>query len=330
MSSKFGIRMRRVGKTSEVGMTRPAGVSRAILQRNYNHRVPFHEEMSVSHPSNSLRPFAVRDFRTLPVLAALAVSFYVGLGSFAVEDGGGGGEKTDPQDKPVGYDDTPHLPGGKWRVHDRQRPVPTVVAPGVAGAPPSDAVVLFDGTDLASWTGRDDRAQWKIVDGYMEVNRTGDIQTKESFGDCQLHLEWATPAKVVGTSQGRGNSGVFFLGRYEVQVLDSFKNRSYADGQAAAIYGQRPPLVNVCRGPGEWQTYDIVFRAPRFEDKTLLAPATATVFHNGVLVHDKVEFLGPTRHRTLPVYRPHDATGPIRLQDHGNPVRYRNIWLRRL
>ena len=236
-------------------------------------------------------------------------------------------------DQGVGYDDTPMLPDQPWRVHDKDRPVPAVVDPGPAGAPapvPSDAIVLFDGTDLDQWTGRDGEAGWKLEDGAMEVNGTGDIQTRASFGDVQLHLEWASPAEVVGESQGRGNSGVFLFGRYEIQILDSFENRSYADGQAAALYGQHPPAVNACRGPGEWQSYDIFFRAPRFAEGELEAPATVTVVHNGVLVHDCARFLGATAHRAVAGYAPHDPTGPIKLQDHGNPVRFRNIWVREL
>ena len=232
---------------------------------------------------------------------------------------------------PVGYSDTPVLPGQKWRVHDIDRPVPPAVTPGENGAPPSDAVVLFDGKDLSLWASGDGDAKWHVKEGFAEVNGSGSIRTREAFGDCQLHIEWATPATVESSSQGRGNSGVFFLGRYEIQVLDSFENRTYADGQAGSLYGQFPPLVNASRGPGLWQSYDIVFRAPRFEGEKLLQPARATVFHNGVLVQDAQEYLGPSAHRTLPSYSPtHPSTGPIELQDHGNPVRYRNIWLRKL
>lgn len=204
------------------------------------------------------------------------------------------------------------------------------MTPGVGLAPPSDALILFNGKDLSSWKSADKDARWKLDDGVMEVNGTGTIETRETFGDIQLHVEWAAPAVVESSSQGRGNSGVFLMGRYELQVLDSFDNRSYSDGQAAAMYGQYPPLVNACRKPGEWQTYDIVFRAPRFEGERLLKPATLTVLHNGVLVHDAEAFLGATAHRALAKYSQHAAQGPISLQDHGNPVRYRNIWVRRL
>lgn len=226
--------------------------------------------------------------------------------------------------EPQGYDDTPLLPDG-FRVHDRLRPLPPVVTPGRDGGPPSDAVVLFDGTDASGWEG----GPWRVVDGALEINGTGDLATREEFGDVQLHLEWSAPAPA-GESQARSNSGVFLLGRYEVQILDSWGNRSYADGQAAALYGQFPPDVNACRAPGDWQTYDILFLAPRFEGERLVAPARVTVLHNGVLVHHDRAFLGATTHKKLPEYLPHGSRGAIRLQDHGNPVRFRNIWVRRL
>ncbi|MCC6407380.1 MAG: DUF1080 domain-containing protein [Planctomycetes bacterium] len=234
------------------------------------------------------------------------------------------------QDHPVGYKDTPYLPDGKWRVHDSDRPAPSVVTPGVGTAPPSDAIVLFDGKSLAAWKAGDKDAAWTLVDGAMEVNGTGSIETRESFGDLQLHLEWASPAKVESESQGRGNSGVFLMGRYEIQVLDSFENRTYSDGQAAALYGQKPPMVNACRKPGEWQSYDIFFKAPRFEGEKLVSPGVVTVVHNGVVVQNAEPFLGATQHRAVATYAPHAATGPIGLQDHGNPVRYRNVWVRKL
>ncbi len=233
----------------------------------------------------------------------------------------------------VGYTDTPFLPGSKWRVHDAERPQPAVVTPGAAGEspkPPSDAVVLFAGKDLSAWTSRGADAKWKVEGGVMEVNGTGDIETREQFGDCQLHVEWAAPEQVKGESQGRGNSGIYFMGRYEVQVLDSFENPTYADGQAAALYGQMPPLVNACRKPGEWQTYDIVFEAPRFEGDRVVRPARLTVFHNGVLVQLAQEMIGASNHRAVGKYTPHGPAAALRLQDHGNPVRYRNLWIRKL
>lgn len=233
---------------------------------------------------------------------------------------------------PPGYTDTPKIPGQEWRVHDAHRPRPPAIDPGPApSAPapvPADAIVLL-GDDLDAWTGRDDKASWTVADGAATVNGTGDIRTRESFGSMQLHIEWATPAEVKGKSQGRGNSGVFLMGRYEVQILDSYENESYADGQAAAMYGQYPPMVNACRKPGEWQSYDIVFMAPVFEGDALVEPARLTVFHNGILVHHDRAYLGGTAHKRAPNYRAH-GNAPLQLQDHGNPVRFRNIWVRPL
>lgn len=239
---------------------------------------------------------------------------------------------------PIGYDDTPYIPGSPFRVHDIARTQPRVVTPGSAstedtpGRPPSDAVVLFDGRDLSGWVGRGGGpAGWKVAAGYMEVvAKAGDIQTREHFGDCQLHLEWAAPAEVRGDSQGRGNSGVFLMGRYEIQVLDCYDNPTYADGTTGAVYGQYPPLVNACRRPGEWQTYDVVWIAPRFEGDHLVSPAYVTVVLNGVVVQYHRELLGGTTHRRLAPYTAHPPTGPLQLQDHGNPVRFRNIWYRPL
>ncbi len=225
---------------------------------------------------------------------------------------------------------------GPWPQHSMDRPVPPVVTPAPAatpGAPPSDAVVLFDGQSLTGWeTDSAKPAGWKVANGYMEVVRgSGGIHTTRAFGDCQLHVEWATPTPAEGESQERGNSGVFLMSRYEIQVLDSYQNRTYADGQAAAVYGQYPPLANASRPPGEWQSYDIVFHAPRFDASgKLLAPARVTVFHNGVLVQDDVALSGPTAHMRRPPYRVHPDRLPLLLQDHGVPVRYRNIWIRDL
>jgi Domain of Unknown Function (DUF1080) len=232
----------------------------------------------------------------------------------------------------LGYDDTPFQPNGEWRVHDSKRPLPRVVTPGpvVAAAPPSDATILLgQGGDLSPWqTGDGSPATWPLSEGVLQTG-TGYIQTKATFTDIQLHVEFATPAKVEGESQDRGNSGVFLAGAFEIQVLDSFQNPTYADGQAAALYGQHPPLVNASRMPGEWQSYDVVFTAPRFSASgQLLSPAIATVFHNGVLVHNARAFWGATAHRRIGPYLPSTARGPIRLQDHQNPVRYRNIWVR--
>jgi len=234
------------------------------------------------------------------------------------------------QDSPVGYTDTPMLPDLPYRVHDPARPHPRVVTPSAQpGGAPSDAIALFDGKDLSQWTPT--RQPWKVENGYMEVaSNAGDLRTKEKFGDVQLHIEWAAPAQIRGNSQNRGNSGVFLQGRYEVQVLDSSANLTYADGQAGAIYGQWPPLVNPARKPGEWQSYDIVFEAPRFEGQRLVKPAYLTVFLNGVLLHNRKEVMGPTVHRQLAKYAPQPEEDSLVLQDHQNPVRYRNIWVRRL
>jgi hypothetical protein len=223
-----------------------------------------------------------------------------------------------------------------WAVHDPDRPLPTVVAPGPAGPPvpaPADAIVLFDGRDLGRWTdAKGQPARWKVENGYMEVvPKTGGIRTVAGYGDCQLHVEWMAPSPAKGTGQDRGNSGVFLMDTYEVQVLDCFGNKTYADGTAAAIYGQFPPAVNACRPPGEWQAYDIVFHRPRFaSDGALSSPARMTVFHNGIVVHDGAVLTGPTAHKARPPYKMHADRLPISLQDHDHPVRFRNIWLREL
>lgn len=243
------------------------------------------------------------------------------------------------QQQREGYKDTPILPGQKWHVHDPDRPYPREVTPGTpVGAPPSDAIVLFDGKDLSHWrqVGRDGKShdvQWKVRDGVIEINpRTGDMFSREKFGDCQLHIEWLEPSDIEGTGQERGNSGVFLQSRYEIQVLDSYRAATYADGQAAAIYGQWPPLVNPMRKPGEWQSYDIVFQAPKFDGDKLVQPAYLTLFFNGVLVHNHQKLNGPTEHGTVLPYEPYSGDQSIRLQDHGStrPVQYRNIWVRRL
>jgi hypothetical protein len=207
----------------------------------------------------------------------------------------------------------------------------TASTPDTPGRPPSDAIVLFDGQDASQWVGRDGGpVGWQIEDEALAVApRTGSIQSVAQFGDIHLHIEWAAPAEVKGESQGRGNSGVFLMGLYEIQVLDSYDNPTYADGHTAAIYGQYPPLVNAARGPGQWQTYDIFFVAPRFDGQSLVSPAYVTVIHNGILIHNHQPLLGPTGHKTLSSYaEPHDPAGPIMLQDHGDLVRFRNIWVR--
>ncbi len=220
--------------------------------------------------------------------------------------------------------------------HARDCPAPPVINAGPPGdpvPPPSDAIVLFDGHDLGKWRGSDGSpARWRVTKGYVEVVKgTGGIHTERGFGDVQLHVEWATPSPAVGKDQDRGNSGVFLMERYEVQVLDSYLNVTYPDGQAGAVYGQYPPLVNASRPPGQWQTYDIVFRRPRFDESgKLMSPAVVTVFHNGVLVQDHVTLTGPTAHQRRPAYEAHPDKLPLSLQDHEHPVRYRNIWLREL
>jgi hypothetical protein len=245
-----------------------------------------------------------------------------------------------PQPRPadLGFTDTPMLPGLPWHVHDPARPHPALVTPGATpGAAPSDAIVLFDGKDLSKWAQHGQRNEltdpkWPVRDGYFETGaKTGSLYTRDSFGDVQLHVEWSAPLPVVGISQGRGNSGVLLMGLYEIQVLDMYDNVTYADGGAGAIYGQWPPLVTVPRKPGEWNTYDIVFEAPRFDGTKLVKPAFQTVLWNGVIVHNRKEVMGPMIYRDVASYKtPHAAELPLMLQDHNNPVRYRNIWIRRL
>lgn len=206
-------------------------------------------------------------------------------------------------------------------------PEPKVIDPGPIGGPPSDATILFDGKDLSNW---DDGEKWVVQDGYATARETG-ITTRAGFGSCQLHLEWAAPAEVIGEGQGRGNSGVYMMGKYEIQILDSYDNKTYFDGQAGSIYKQHPPLVNACRKPGEWQVYDILFTAPCFDSAgKVLQPAYVTVLHNGVVVQNHFELLGGTFYERPPVYEAHPDKAPIHIQFHGNPVRFRNIWIREL
>jgi mannose-6-phosphate isomerase-like protein (cupin superfamily) len=254
-----------------------------------------------------------------------------GLGILFVLTASVGGQQAN-----LGYDDTPMQPDGRWHIHDGSRPQPMVVTPGPAPLnpvpPPADATVLI-GTrdDLGAWQMMDGSpASWTMSHGVVETGK-GLMRTRAEFTDFQLHVEFATPHEVKGDSQGRGNSGIFLLGKFEVQVLDSYHNPTYPDGQAAALYGQHPPLVNASRPPGQWQTYDIAFTAPRFKpDGALNQPAVVTVVHNGIVVQNAAAFWGPTAHKKIEPYTPDTARGPIALQDHGNPVRYRNVWIRTL
>lgn len=211
-------------------------------------------------------------------------------------------------------------------------PIPPMVDPGGHGQAPADAIVLFDGSDLSAWRGRDGEARWTVEDEAMTVaGGTGDIMTKHAFGDVQLHIEWRTPSEVAGESQERGNSGVYLMERYEVQVLDSYDNRTYSNGQAGSVYKQHIPLVNASRAPGVWQSYDIIFMAPRFDSNGALdRPATLTVLHNGVLIQNHVTIKGTSVFIGEPTYEAHPPKAPVLLQDHGNPVSYRNIWIREL
>src|SRR5919106_1611397 len=225
------------------------------------------------------------------------------------------------------------LEAQQWSVHDLRRPPPPAIDPGSTERAPSDAVVLFAGKDLSQWKMKGgEPAAWKVEGGYFEVvPASGDLVSVPGFGDCQLHIEWATPAPPSGEGQDRGNSGVYFMGLYELQVLDSYRSRTYADGQAGALYGQFPPLVNASRPPGAWQEYDIVFHPPRFgQDGKLQRPARMTVFHNRVLVQDDVVLTGAAAHKAPAKYSAHADRLPLVLQDHGSPVRYRNIWVREL
>jgi hypothetical protein len=236
-----------------------------------------------------------------------------------------------------GYNDTPQIIGQKWRVHDMARPRPVKVVPGALTAsavPPSDAIILFDGKDLSQWkseghNGETQAPRWRLGQGYFEITPdSGRLVTRQSFGDCQLHVEWMIPESVTGKGQGRGNSGVELMTRYEIQVLETNENLTYADGGAGAIYGVWPPLVNPARPQGQWNVYDIFFEAPVFDGDKVVKRANVTVMFNGVLVQNHKEFLGTTTWRANGVYQPHPAEQPLSLQDHHQFVRYRNIWIR--
>ncbi len=233
-----------------------------------------------------------------------------------------------------GYTDSPRITGQPWRVHDADRPQPRLVAPGATfsqmAAPPSDAVVLFGGTDTGAWHKDGQPIPWKVVDGVLEVvGKSGSIETREKFGSFQMHLEFQTPSEPKGDSQARANSGVFLHGLYEIQVLDCYQNPTYPDGTAGCIYGQWPPLANAAKPPGQWHTYDIIFEAPKVEGGEVKEPAYVTVILNGIVTQHRKALLGPVRHREVASYEKNTPTsGPIGLQDHGDPVRFRNIWLR--
>ncbi|MDR3707150.1 MAG: DUF1080 domain-containing protein [Capsulimonadaceae bacterium] len=234
--------------------------------------------------------------------------------------------------------DTPIIPGTCYRVHDLSRPQPPVVTPGTfstqdaPGTPPSDAVVLFNGKDLSGWVdGKGEPAKWKAENGILHVvPGAGDIQTEAKLGDIQLHVEFSAPTAVKGESQGRGNSGIFLLGQYEVQVLDNYENPTYPDGTVGGLYGQYPPLANAAKKPGEWSVYDIIFTGPRFNGYKLVSPAYITVILNNIVLHNHAELQGPTQHKQLAQYTPHSKVGPLKLQDHGDLVRFRNIWVRKI
>jgi hypothetical protein len=275
----------------------------------------------------------VMKFLTLPPLASAAV-LGLSLSSFATSVAA-------PLVGTPFFGDPPDATH-PWAIHDRNRPQPVRVAPGTfstaeqPGQPPADAIVLFDGTpaSLGRWISNKKEggpAQWVIRDGALEcVAKTGDIRTVDEFGDCQLHIEWAAPRRVEGSSQGRGNSGIFLLGLVEIQILDNYENPTYADGFAASVYGVNPPLANALRAPGEFQMIDIVFRRPVYDGDRVLDPGYVTVFCNGVLVQDHTPLEGPTGHMRRTKAGPLPAKGPLKLQDHGNPVRFRNIWYRPL
>ncbi len=259
-----------------------------------------------------------------PIVLAAAIAIAASAGSVGMA-----------QEKP-GFRDTPMLPGGKWRVHDAERPYPTVVTPAaVPGAAPSDAVVLFDGKSLDAW--QPQATPWTVKGGAAistpRAQGQGEnaLVSKERFGDVQLHLEFRSPKPPEKSSQDRGNSGIWFMQRYEIQILDGYRNPTYADGTVGAIYGWKPPLVNPSRPPGEWQSYDVVFERPHFgSDGKLVRPAYITAFLNGVLVQNRQPWLGGTVWRNVGKYEAHDDAAPIQLQDHNSPVSFRNIWVRRL
>ena len=292
-----------------------------------------------AHKSTAIRYWAIAGVAGFAIAASslfsLSVSARQGRGAAPGARGGGQGTPVvGPEGEVWGFSNTAFNPDTRWRIHDPERPQPPTVTPGetVSIPAPSDAIVLFNGKDLSQWVnagpnGAQSPATWVVGDGYFEA-QGGNLSTRESFGDVQLHLEYAIPADVTGTSQNRGNGGVTFMGRYEIQILDSYNNRTYADGMMASIYGEWPPLVNVSRKPGEWQSLDIVFEAPRFTGR--VTPGYFTVLWNGVIVHNRAELYGTTTPTMTPhAYTPHDPALPLQLQGRAR-VRYRNVWIRPL
>jgi hypothetical protein len=287
----------------------------------------------------------ITGWRQAVLMLGLSVAVPMAANVALAQEEGGGDETARAEEKPqplpaIGYVDSPMIPGTPWRVHDLHRPRPRIVSVPASNEPqtaPSDAIILFDGSDLSHWRKPGDKpgellpAGWKIVDGVLEVvPKSGSIQTVDTFGDCQLHIEWSAPDTPESSSQARGNSGVILMGHYEIQVLDSYDNVTYADGQASAVYGQYPPMVNVTRAPTDWNVYDIIFKAPVFDGDKLVKPGYVTVFHNGVLVHYHRKIMGAVAHKGVAEYRPHPPAGSLVLQDHDNPTQFRNIWVRPL
>lgn len=296
----------------------------------------------MSKENDNLSRRAMLGATGLTVAGGLGASTAAGIGTDEVRaDHDEPGEDTPEECDGPGWNDTPKLPNSEWRVSDACRPEPPIVDPGepeMDGTPPSDAEVLIgragcDEMDLSRWEHPDGGGapQWNVTDDYVEVKPdTGFLQTKDDIGDAQIHVEWATPEEPEGENQHPGNSGVFLASRYEVQILNSYENSTYADGHAGAVYAQHPPLVNAARPPGEWQKYDIIWKAPRFSDGELESPATVTVFWNDVLVQNHTELIGPVQYKGIADYEPHPPAQPLQLQDHGQPVRFRNVWYRSL
>lgn len=271
-----------------------------------------------SWPGEGARKALARGFNARVLRGILATGMLLATLAWGAEPEAG---------KPYGYTDTALLPGTSWHVHDPTRPLPPVVTPGpfVPSPAPSDAVVLFNGKDLSKWAEVKDDT---LTNDSFNIQQTGEIHTRQEFGDCQLHVEWVIPANREGDWATWGNSGVYLLGLYEIQIIQT---DIYADGITGALYGQVPPLARAMRPPGEWQSYDIVFEAPRFDaEGKLKSPAYVTVFLNGVLVQHHSAAIGPTRHRDLATYDNKATRGPVLLQYHGSAVRFRNIWIRPL